>query len=88
VPFALGTFGVFIQMRSPSENRQALFGVAIAGPLVGLVEATPAILIGLRSTSVLTGNTPPADHMTGGTSVGSSFLFALLSKLALGNAVK
>ena len=88
VPFALGTFGAFIQMRSQSENRRTLFDVAVAGPLAGLVVAVPALLIGLRSSAVVAGDTSPAGHMMGGTSVGSSFLFALLSKLALGNAVE
>lgn len=87
VPFALGTFGAFIQMRSPAETRRALFDVAVAGPLAGLVVAVPALLIGLRSSVVLAGNPSlPAEQMIG-TSVGSSILFALLAKIALGNAV-
>lgn len=87
VPVALGTFGAFIQMRSPAENRKALFDVAVAGPLAGLVIAIPALLIGLRSSEVLTATAAaPGEHM-GGASVGSSVLFALLAKIALGKAV-
>lgn len=87
VPFALGTFGAFIQMKSPAENRRALFDVAVAGPLAGLVIAIPALLVGLRYSVVmpLDANLPP--HV-GGTSVGSSILFAVLAKLSLGDALQ
>lgn len=88
VPFALGTFGAFIQMKSPSENRRALFDVAVAGPLAGLVVAIPALLIGLQYSEVLTVETAPSHQAMRGTSVGSSLLFALLSKLMLGNELE
>ncbi|HJT70834.1 MAG TPA: site-2 protease family protein [Terriglobales bacterium] len=88
VPFALGTFGAFIQMRSPTENRRALFDVAVAGPLAGLVVAIPALFIGLKSSTVLPGDAATALGHMGGTSVGSSLLFALLSKLSLGDALQ
>ena len=88
VPFALGTFGAFIKMKSPPENRRALFDVAVAGPLAGLMVAIPALLIGLRSSIILPGDVLTAPAFMGGTSAGSSILFALLAKLSLGDALQ
>lgn len=88
VPFALGTFGAFIQMRSPPEHRRALFDMAIAGPLAGLVVAVPALLIGLQYSEVIVGQISReqlAELPRYGTmSAGSSLSMALLAKLVLG----
>lgn len=88
VPFALGTFGAFIQMRSPSENRRALFDVAVAGPLAGLLIAIPALLMSLQSSTPVPGDLTLSPSGSGGTSVGSSLLFALISKLSLGETLQ
>lgn len=53
IPFGLGTFGAFIQMRSPAEDRKGLFDVAISGPLAGFVVAVPTLLYGLQSSDFL-----------------------------------
>lgn len=88
VPLALGTFGAFIQMRSPTEDRRSLFDVAVAGPLAGLAIAIPALVIGLRASTVVAGSAEPGLVAMEGTSVGSSLVFALLAKLSLGPALE
>jgi len=46
-PTIWGTFGAFIQLRSPTLNKRQLFDVGVAGPLAGLVVAVPVLFAGL-----------------------------------------
>ena len=85
VPFALGTFGAFIKIKSLTPTRRALFDVAVAGPLAGLV-FVPALLIGLRFSEVVPANTHLASGFAG-VNIGSSVLLACLAKLSLGVSV-
>jgi membrane-associated protease RseP (regulator of RpoE activity) len=86
IPFALGTFGAFIKIKSLTPNRRALFDVAVAGPLAGLVFAIPALLIGLRFSHVMPGNAPEALGQAG-VNISSSVLMACLAKISLGASV-
>lgn len=86
VPFALGTFGAFIKIKSITPSRRALFDVAVAGPLAGLVFAIPALLVGLRFSEVLPGNAT-SGLGSAGVNIGSSVLLACLANLSLGASV-
>lgn len=88
VPFFLGTFGAFIQIRSPIPNRKTVFDVGIAGPLAGLVATLPLLLWGLAHSQVVPDN--PDVSLLSFTALDpkGSTLLVLLSKLALGSALK
>jgi membrane-associated protease RseP (regulator of RpoE activity) len=85
VPFFLGTFGAFIQMRSPVPHRKALFDVGIAGPLAGFIVALPLLIWGLVHSSVVP--LSDASNLLNFQSLNPrfSFLLTLLSKWALGS---
>lgn len=44
-PTVVGTWGAFIQIRSPLVTRQELFDVGISGPIAGFVVAIPMLLM-------------------------------------------
>jgi membrane-associated protease RseP (regulator of RpoE activity) len=47
-PFIAGTLGAVIRMSGAIRDRRALFDMAVAGPLAGLVVAVPVYAIGLK----------------------------------------
>lgn len=76
-----GTMGAVIKMESRIPNRKALFDVAVAGPLAGLALTIPAIYFGVQLSQIV--EIKPA--AAGGTIyLGESFLYAQISKLAIG----
>ena len=77
-PFPFGTLGAIIRMWSPPRDRNALFDIAVAGPLAGLVVAVPAILIGLEWSRVVP--VPPGGYLV----FGESLFLRLLVHLRFG----
>ena len=88
IPFFLGTFGAFIQMKSPVPHRRALFDVAIAGPLGGLVIALPLLYWGLSQSSVVPVSSQGTLIQFQALDPRFSVLLSLISKLALGATLK
>ncbi|MDR9401984.1 MAG: site-2 protease family protein [Halothece sp. Uz-M2-17] len=85
VPFFLGTFGAFIQMRSPVPHRKALFDVAIAGPLGGFIMTIPLLLWGLSQSEVVPLSQESALLNINSLDPRSSFLMTVFCKIALGS---
>jgi membrane-associated protease RseP (regulator of RpoE activity) len=81
----LGTFGAFIQIKSPIPNRKALFDVGIAGPLAGFLVTLPLLLWGLANSEIVTISQQTGILNPDALNPRYSILLALLSKLALGN---
>ena len=85
--FYLGTLGAFIQKRSPSPHRQALFDVAIVGPVAGFLVTLPVLFWGLSLSTTV----PLTDRDTVSFEALDpriSLFLSLISKLALGEQFK
>lgn len=80
IPFIIGTFGAFIKIRSPIQDKQALLDVGCAGPLVGVLVSIPVTLVGLSlsHTTVMAGG---QDLLT----LGEPLLYQFLSWLVFGS---
>jgi membrane-associated protease RseP (regulator of RpoE activity) len=80
IPFIVGTFGAFIRIRSPIQDKRALLDVGCAGPLTGVAVAVPVLMVGLKLSTV--------KFMPGaveGIILGEPLLFKLASWLTLGS---
>ncbi len=73
----IGTFGAVIKMKSPIPDKKALLEIGVAGPLAGLFFAIPAVVIGLKLSSLV----PISDA---GWQLGNSILFGVIARLVVG----
>jgi membrane-associated protease RseP (regulator of RpoE activity) len=87
MPFFLGTFGAFIQMRSPIPHRKALFDISIAGPIAGFIATLPILIWGLAHSHVVDMTEKNGILNPNALDPKYSILLALLSKLALGSVL-
>lgn len=85
--FPFGTFGAFIQMRSPAPNRKALFDVGIAGPLSGLIVTLPFLFWGLAQSQVIERSDTSTILNFDSFDPQASLLLSLFTRLALGAQV-
>ncbi len=80
-PFSLfGTLGAFIRMSPRIPHRRALFDIAAAGPIAGLVLAIPLSYIGIVHSMIIQTNAMPSGTIT----LGEPLLFKGMSWLAHG----
>jgi Zn-dependent protease len=79
-PFSqIGTMGAFIQLKSIPKNKRALFDLAAAGPLAGLVVAIPVLILGLSQSTLGT-----VTAAQGGFAEGNSLLYLLAKFVVFG----
>jgi membrane-associated protease RseP (regulator of RpoE activity) len=79
IPFIIGTFGAFIRIRSPIQDKRALLDVGCAGPLTGVLVSLPVILIGLKLSAIQI-----IPQEAGGLILGEPLLFQILSWATFG----
>ena len=78
-PFSLfGTLGAFIRMSPRIPHRRALFDIAAAGPLAGLVLAIPLSYLGIAHSEIVRKAAIPPHSIT----LGEPYLFQGLGWLA------
>ena len=75
----VGTLGAVIRLRGPVRDRRALFDMAVAGPLAGLLVAVPIYALGLHLSAI-----QPVPPDFSGVQFGDAVLPKLIERLVLG----
>ena len=88
MPYFLGTVGAFVRLKAPIPHRRALFDLGVAGPLAGFIVSVPIVFWGLAHSQVV--NLTAESGLLNFQSLDprGSCLLAILSKLALGDALQ
>ena len=77
-PHLIGTFGAVIRMRGPILSRKALFDIGVAGPIAGFLVALPALVIGIKLSTVI------HTQQAYGYQLGEPLIFQFFSWLIIG----
>ncbi|MBN2010655.1 site-2 protease family protein [candidate division KSB1 bacterium] len=85
IPYAafnpFGTMGAVIRIEERMPNRKALFDIGSAGPIAGLILTIPALIIGLKLSTIV----QVSSHSPFGLIIGDSLFFKALSFLIVGH---
>ena len=84
----IGTFGAFIRIRSQIPGRKELFDIGVAGPIAGVIVALPVLFVGLLFSDVIALDSGRLSEMQTAMSLGNSLVFALFSKIAVGEVAQ
>lgn len=84
----IGTFGAFIRIKSRIRARKELFDIGVAGPIAGVVVALPVLFVGLLFSEVVALDSEAFSEMKTAMSLGNSLVFALFSKMAVGEVAQ
>ncbi len=84
----IGTFGAFIRIRSRIRGRKELFDIGVAGPIAGVIVALPVLFVGLLFSDVIALDSERLSEMQTAMSLGNSLVFALFSKIAVGEVAQ
>ena len=81
--FPFGTFGAFLQMRSPMPNRKVLFDTGFVGSIAGIVIAIPFLIWGLGHSELVSITEESGLFNIQSFDPKASFLVAVLGKIAI-----